>query len=126
MTWRIDYDAKHCIINIIYQGTVSKKEIHKSIISIVENLHLNFTVKILTDFSKVKRLSITVLEIYELPYDYRCFGLNQNFIKAIVISKKSKELKKLEFYETVLVNNLNRVKLFEERKQAFEWLIAHR
>lgn len=126
MTYRIDYDAKHCIINVLYQGTVSNKDIHKSIISIVENLHFNFTVKILTDFSKVKRLSITVLEIYELPYVFKYFGLNQNLIKALVISKKSKNLEKLEFYETVFVNNCHRIKIFEERKPAFEWLIAHR
>jgi hypothetical protein len=125
MTWRIDYDEKHCIINVIYQGTVSKKDIHKSVISIVENLHFNFTVKILADFSRVRRLSITVLEIYELPYDFKFFGLSQNFIKALVISKKSKTLEKLKFYETVFVNNCHRIKIFEESKPAFEWLIAH-
>ena len=83
------------------------------------------TRNIMTDFTGVTRLDLSVLGVFELPEEYKSLGLQGPFREAIVSPDRSKQSllrTKIEFYETVCVNRGHQVRTFEHASSALDWL----
>jgi hypothetical protein len=78
--------------------------------------------KVLTDFSDVTELEVSILDIFQLPDTYRTLGLHGGLTEAVVCPAESLIRETVVFYETVCVNRGNNVRTFDQRALALRWL----
>ena len=80
--------------------------------------------RFLKDLSKVEALDLTTLDIYYLPERWRSLQANRRNREAILAPDSSAIMNDLLFYETVCQNRGWQVKIFSQRQDAIEWLLA--
>jgi hypothetical protein len=123
VAWRIEFDADRKVICLAFAGHVSNEDVRDSSIAVISMLAEKGTRNIMTDFTDVTRLDISVLGVFEMPEAYKSLGLRGSFREAIVSRSEQSTLRaKIEFYETVCVNRGNQVRTFEHASSALDWL----
>ena len=123
MPYRQEYHADLDIFETVYSGSISAADL-KSAVDEGNNHHLDGGVqKFLADARDIE-LAADVADLYELPRSYADSGVMRS-ARMAVVSPRSPEMKALAFfYETVCLNRNWRVRLFETREEAVEWLTA--
>lgn len=124
MAWRIEFDEPRKIICLTFAGRVSNKDMRDSAIAAISMIGEKNTRNVMTDFTEVTQLDMSMTGVFELPDSFKALGLSGPFREAIVSLKQSPVREKVEFYETVCVNRGNDVRIFELRAAALDWLVS--
>ncbi|MBK8781389.1 MAG: hypothetical protein IPO22_06215 [Anaerolineales bacterium] len=74
----------------------------------------------LLDHSKADGISLSTLEIYDLPKRYKELNIPYNFRMAVVVPNTMQE--DMAFFETVCRNNGYSVSVFFDHESALSWL----
>ena len=125
MAWRIEFEETRRVICLTFAGHVSNEDVRDSSIAVISMIGERSTRNIMTDFTDVTQIDISVEGVFELPNGYKALGLGGRFREAIVSPKQSSVREKVEFYETVCVNRGNEVRIFELRAPAMDWLASN-
>lgn len=126
MAWRIEFEEHRRVICLTFAGRVSDKEVRDSSIAVISMIGERSTRNIMSDFTDVAQLGISMVDVFGLPESYKALGLSGPFREAIVIPKQSSVRERVEFYETVCVNRGNDVRTFELRASALDWLASNK
>ena len=125
MAWRIEFDENRRVIGLTYAGRVSEKDVRDSSIAAISMIGERSTRNIMSDFTDVTQLDMSVVGVFELPKSYPALGLSGPFREAIVSPKQSSVRERADFYETVCVNRGYDVRIFELRAPALDWLASN-
>ena len=115
------YHSELDIFETVYSGDISSTDLRNAI-GEGNKRHLDEGVqKFLADASDIE-LAVDVADLYDLPRSYADSGVMRS-ARMAVVSPKSPEMKAFAFfYETVCLNRNWRVRLFETREEAIDWL----
>ena len=123
MPHTVTYNSAAQIIETKAQGNLTSNEAKEIISKIVQAAKENNCSLCLSDYREAE-INMSTFEIYDLPKIISAASDSQgllayNFKRAIVVKKG---LKDFTFYETVTLNRLQRVKLFQDIDEAKKWL----
>ncbi len=124
MSWTVEYDDTLQIVVITYVGKSSGKdfkEAAKKRIAVAKALD---SIRTLIDASKLYTDESTTVDVYNIVKNtYEKLGNRGDWKIAITTPESPTARRQVYFYETVCINRGWRVKEFEERKEAIEWLL---
>lgn len=125
MAWRIEFEENRSVICLTFAGRVSDKDMRDASIAAISMIEERSTRNIMSDFTDVAQLDMSVIDVFELPKSYKALGLSGPFREAIVSPKQSPVRESVDFYETVCVNRGYDVRTFELRAPALDWLASN-
>jgi hypothetical protein len=119
------YNADAHIIEVKYLGKITSKDVGGILSGALQAAEENRCVRFLSDCREAE-LGLSVMDIYRIPKTLADLSasrglLVQTFRYAILINN---DRKLFGFLENVLINNMQRAKLFFDLEPAKEWLIA--
>lgn len=118
MTYTIQYDPENNCIMASMKGDVSLKKFKEFVNILKQKIEKYNCNKIFNDVRKINS-KLSTFEIYYLPKEIKKAGINEFCKRALVVAN---DLKDIEFFETVCVNNGQCVKIFRDPDDAIEWL----
>ena len=124
MAWRIEFDESRKIICLTFAGRISDEDLRDSSIAAISMIGERSTRNIMSDFTGVTQLDMSVLEVFDLPKSYKDLGLSGPFREAIVSPRQSSVRERVDFFETVCVNRGYDVRTFEDSASALDWLAS--
>jgi hypothetical protein len=74
----------------------------------------------LLDHSQAEGITLSTLNIYELPQRYKELNIPYSFRMAVIVPEKMRE--DLSFFETMCRNNGYSVSVFFDQESALNWL----
>ena len=125
MAWRIEFEENRSVICLTFAGRVSDKDMRDASIAAISMIEERSTRNIMSDFTDVAQLDMSVVDVFEFPKSYKALGLSGTFREAIVSPKQSPVRERVDFYETVCVNRGYDVRTFELRAPALDWLASN-
>jgi hypothetical protein len=125
MAHTIKYNPEEQIIEIIAQGTVNLDEFNEIVSQGIQLAKEKECFHILGDYRNVTVVSLSTLEIYDLPKMLSGISAStgidaSRFRRAIVVAPK--DAADAEFAETVAVNRGQNAKIFQDIDEAKKWL----
>ncbi len=120
-TWKVEYNSKLRIINLVFSGDVSGSDIREATTRTISLTHEHGINEILIDLAHMEQTG-TVTEIYDLLEQYNEEDLNHASRLAIVVPILPDLEGVVQFYENVCVNRGWRVQSFLNRREAIRWL----
>lgn len=123
MSWDIKYNEDSQIIEISYTGDVTGMDLHEAATKRLSMQKKTGAKLILADAS-LTRSNPPIMDIYELPD--RLYSDNKAIRDsriAFVLPKNKKFRELAYFYQTAVKNRGWIIELFENREDAFSWLI---
>jgi len=122
MTWKLEYNSKLRIIELVYSGDVSGSDMRDSTSRAISLSQEHAITDFLVDASKQEQAG-TVTDIHELPQQYVEDGADHQS-RVAYVKPISPDLQQIaEFYETVCVNRGWHVQSFTNRHEAIGWLL---
>ena len=124
MTWMLEYNNTLRIVDVVFTGVTSGRDLQEATTKCVMLGKEQGTVKFLVDAVGLE-LFAPLVDIIDLPdKQYVAEGLDRLSRVALVYPRSPKAKQAAHFYETVCINRGWSVKLFPKRDDAIEWLTA--
>lgn len=123
MEWLIEYRQDLGIISTIVSGTVTLDGIVLVSAKLLELAAQNGVCRYFSDYRNVS-LTISVLEIHNLPQTLRSLGMSNNDKVAILYSPDSQDASNFTFFDTRCFNTRLNVKVFSDSETAYTWLLG--
>ncbi len=124
MSWKLSYDPDLNAVCCAYDGHVTADEFKASNRETIALAKKHSTYLLLIDDSKLES-AVTTTEIYNMPKVYSDLQGNRRTRLAIILPPTGAIRKDVLFYETVCRNHGWKVKAFDNRSEAAEWLLKH-
>ena len=123
MSWEIEFDHKQGIVRLVYAENVTSQELLEAFNATVNLCKNKNTGKIIADCTKMTGgHSVKDLYILLSKFDPSYSG---ELREAILVSNMSLLMRQsVKFYETACIASGLKVKVFENREKAMEWLLA--
>jgi hypothetical protein len=125
MAWLLEFDEQRNVICLSFSERVSYADVRDSSIAVISMIREKDVRNIMTDFTDVEQLDISIVGVFDLPDCYKRWGLSGSFTEALVRPTQSPVRDRIDFYETVCVNRGSEVVTFEDRTQALDWLVSN-
>ncbi len=122
MSWNLSYDADLKAVCCAYIGHVSAEEFKAGTQETIALAKMRKTYLLLIDDSKLKS-AVTTSEIYNMPRVYNDLQGNRKSRIAIILPPTGTIRNDVLFYETVCRNHGWKVRAFDNRSEATEWLL---
>lgn len=121
MSWNLHYHPNDRIIELTYSGKVSPQELNDALDATRELADREQTAKVLANCLDMTG-GHSVLDLYSLisRYDWQVIRELQ---EALVMPHRSFIAKIVRFYETAAVNRALKVRVFDNREAAWDWLL---
>ena len=121
MAWKVQLDPKHGFIEIVFTGTITKKDSLDSTVAALklatrERAHL-----FLSDVSAAAS-DLSALDICSIPSQWDALKANPEDKLALIVPQRGYLKSDGQFYEMACVNEGWKVKTFTSRIKAIEWL----
>ena len=117
------YNSEAQVIETKAQGNLTLDEAREIISDIVQAARQSGCLLCLSDYREAE-ISFSTVEIYDVPKILADIVASQGFqasdFKRAIIVKK--DLKNFQFFETVTLNRMQNVKLFQDIDEARGWL----
>ena len=124
MTWTVEYNSTLRIVDIVFTGITSGRDLQEATTKCILLGKERGTVQFLVDAAELE-LFAPLVDILDLPEkQYVEEGLDRLSRVALVNPRSAKAKEAAEFYKTVCINRGWSVRLFPERAEAIEWLMA--
>jgi len=122
MAWMLEYDGTLRIVDIVFSGITSGRDLQEATTKCILLAKEQGTVQFLVDAEELE-LFAPLVDIIDLPdKQYVVEGLERLSRVALVNPKSPKAKEAAYFYETVCINRGWNVQLFPNRDDAIEWL----
>ena len=122
MPWKLTYDAELGIVCCNYSGHVTADDFKKAAQETIALAIQQKTNLLLIDDFKLES-AVSTLEIYNMPKIYNEIQGNRKSRIALILPPSGKIREDVKFYETVCLNNGWKVRAFDKRSQATQWLL---
>lgn len=120
MNWRFLHNTTDKILILKTDGVLDISSANKMRTEGIELIRQNNYMCCLLDHSQAKGVTLSTLEIYNLPKRYKELNVPHGFRMAVVVSDSMRT--DLDFYETVCRNNGYLVSIFFDKESAMNWL----
>ena len=124
MPHKVTYNLETHIVESEIYGDLSLDESIELISDIAQACAENNCSLCLSDY-RGATLNLSVLELYDIPKTLTnildSLGLSANKIERAIVVPES--IKNFRFYETVTLNNGQKIKLFQDINEAQKWLL---
>lgn len=122
MPWSIQIVPDMPVVETVYSGSIAAPDLKQAIqatlrLAEIHRIHLFFG-----DCSALAG-GHSVFDLYDFSGDLSMFSLHTKLREAILIPVNQVIRKDVEFWETACLNRGFKVRLFEDRKVALDWLI---
>jgi hypothetical protein len=124
MTWGIKENPGTARTELVYSGCLTKHDIEATATKALALAVQAGSGRFLKDLGKVETLDLTTIDIYNLPERWRSLKANRGNREAILAPDSSAIMNDILFYETACQNRGWQVKIFSQRQDAIEWLLA--
>ncbi|HMT10937.1 MAG TPA: STAS/SEC14 domain-containing protein [Ignavibacteria bacterium] len=121
MPYRIEISSEPEKLEVKYFGKVTEDEYRAAIIEFIEKKGGSKYLLVLTDCLEMN-IGPSVLDVYERINMYEKLGIDTETKEAILIPADQIVVENVKFYETACLNRGYNVRIFENRKEAIEWL----
>jgi hypothetical protein len=122
MSWHINYNEESRIIEIIYSGNVTGRDIREATEKRISLQKETGATLVLADTSQSQE-GPPLMELYDLPDKiYSKLNARRDTRFAFILPINSKAKKLAHFFQTTAKNRGWKIKLFKERKDALSWL----
>jgi hypothetical protein len=120
MNWDFSHNITDKILVVNTEGILDISSANKMRAEGMELIRQHRYLRCLLDHTKAKGITLSTLEIYNLPKIYNELNVPHGFRMALVVSDTMRE--DLDFYETVCKNNGYSVSVFFDYVSALNWL----
>lgn len=126
MSWSVSYNSTRHLIKYVFEGKVLSSELELEL-ELAKSKGISLSLKhncydFLIDATGQEQLE-SITPFYEhAESGYTEEGLDQHSRAAVILPKSPEMRKASRFYETVCRNRGWRVRSFEDREAAIEWL----
>lgn len=123
MTWSVHYNPDAKIVEVIYSGSVNGTDLQQAVAERVRLQQDHASRGVLLDCSLVEHMAGGSLEVHNLPAElYEYLRADRRTSHALILSQFPKAREASWHYETACINRGWRVKTFENRQAAIDWL----
>jgi hypothetical protein len=120
MRWEIVFHSAEKYLEVITEGMADKEGSLGMAKEITEKMREKKILKVLIDHSKLEGVTGEITDIYYRPKILKLIGTMLNIKIAEII--RPEHYAHFRFFETVCINNGYKLSIFQDRKQAVEWL----
>ena len=121
MEWTITFNEEKKYSEVVTSGIADKDESLNMAKAIFMALSKTKSKKVLIDHRNIITISGGTFEIYDRPKEFDEIGVIRGIKVAEVVKPEHKEL--FNFLETVCINRGFIFSIFEDKKNALEWLL---
>jgi len=123
MPWSVKYKHNTKIVEVTYTGVVTFEDMRNAVIERIRKQNEHKSLFVLINCSLVKHIVGGIFVVHDLPNKiYENAKVHRHTCHALLLSKFPKTHSAFFHYETACINRGWRVRLFENRKDAFRWL----
>ena len=123
MTWSVKYNSASKIVEVIYAGNVTGKEIQEAVKERVRMQKEHVSLFVLLDCSKVEHMAGGIMDVHTLPAEiYKNTKVERQTYHALVLSQFPQAREASFHYETTCANRGWHVKCFDIYTDAVGWL----
>ncbi|MBL8016696.1 MAG: hypothetical protein JNK43_05445 [Ignavibacteria bacterium] len=122
MPFKINVSESNDYICLNYHGSITNTELTDSIIGCQEIYKKTGLSLFLADCTNMLA-EHSILDIFSKVDSFESLEMKKDFKEAIIITKDSESLDKLNFYETACLNRGYNVRIFENKEDALKWLL---
>lgn len=124
MAWKTEYYPSIGIVEVIYTGHVNDSELMEAGVKRIFLQKETGSKSILVDTSGITKLAAGTFDLYNLPAElYPDKEASRQSRMAVFLSGSEPSREIGQFFETVCYNRGRNVKVFEDRRQAMDWLL---
>ena len=123
MHWEIKYHSGINVIETIYNGIISQKELQEAVRTNVEESVKHSANKFLSDCSNMSG-GHTLLDLYDKDQHILTTKAGKFQKEAVIIPEEEYTITGVSFYATVCRNKGLNVKIFTNRDEALQWLMS--
>lgn len=123
MPWHFDFDTHRGVLAATLHGRIGPEDAQLCTIEAITLLRRNGSDKLLSDLTDVAQMDLSTTWLFELPSQYRSWGLDRPLRHAIVMPADAPVRDVVQFYETVARNRGHAVRVFSGRGEALAWLL---
>jgi hypothetical protein len=123
MAWSAKYDRSMDIVEVVYTNDVTGTELREAASERIRLQKETGTMSVLVDASGIEHMVAGTMDVFGLPDElYVSKEANRKSRIALVFPRSRKEREAVKFFENACANRGWRVKAFEERQAAVDWL----
>ncbi|MBI5943065.1 MAG: hypothetical protein HY864_01740 [Chloroflexi bacterium] len=120
MNWQFSHDEENKTLILKTEGVLDIESANAMRREGWELIQQHGHLRCLLDHSDAEGVTLSTLDIYNLPKRYAELNIPHNFRMAVVVS--SGLLNDMKFFETVCLNNGYFVSVFFDKESALAWL----
>jgi hypothetical protein len=123
MAWSAKHDPSIDIVEVVYTDRLTGTELREAASERIRLQKETGTMSALVDASGIEHMVAGTMDVFGLPDElYDSKEANRKSRMALVLPKARKEREVVKFFEAACENRGWRVKAFEERQAAVDWL----
>lgn len=123
MPWKITVLSEFPIIETRYEGILTQGELSEAVRETLALGRVNSTALFLGDCTALAG-GHSVVDLYLLADSIMASGIGHTLKEALLLPELPGSAENVRFWETTCYNRGFRVRIFQERSQALEWLMA--
>jgi len=104
MPWKVERNEHLGFIELSYTGELTKTEVQESTAEALSLASCGGPYLFLSDISSA-RVDLSIMEIYDIPDQWRDAGASRSMKVALVVSDESAKRQDVRFYENVAYNS---------------------
>jgi hypothetical protein len=122
MSWSIQYIDEHALVEAIYSGSVTAKDLKDAFRETHGVLSERNCVRMIANCSGMTKAP-SLVDIFELVFlILRSGGLPSEFREALILPEQERVRRGAQFFETVCRNRGLNVRIFAHRDEGVHWL----
>lgn len=122
MTWRIEFDAEHGIVETLYSGWMSPSELKDAVEATLSVAREHAAMRYLSDCAGLQG-GHSVFDLYGIVDFLESCGFSRLSKEAVIFPQLEHAAREVEFWETSSKNRGFNVRLFNDRDSAIAWLL---
>lgn len=121
MSSKISYLSPENVVLVVNEGRVGLKEHRRTIEEAIRVGLLHDCVRTLVDDRRLEG-GLDAADIYELPAIYEAYFVSEDARIAVIVSDDPGSRERHDFYEAVCRSRNFDVRVFQDRREALDWL----
>lgn len=121
MSWQVSYLADQQVVEMLFEGQVTRSEMHACIAATLEAGRVQGSKRLLCDASALTG-GHTVFDLYALAENLHALDVPPGLREAIVLPTRAERAAEASFWENTCANRGFEVRCFVDRATAMAWL----
>jgi hypothetical protein len=121
MPWNVSLCMESCFVEEAFTGSVTPQELQDSFRQVISAARERGFSRILSDCSSLKG-GHSVFDLFVLADDLKAESIAHTLKQAVILPEDREAAGLVRFWETTCSNRGIRVRIFEDRQKAIDWL----